>query len=887
MNIEPLEARIAPASALVTYTDIDGDLVKISASTPGALPLSFAGKLTFVGGGTAGQLAQLNLTDLNFSGANVTFTVTKAATGDGLAHVGEIAALGVDLGAVTIKGDLGAIDAGNVGGPALKSLTALSMGVFGAATGAVANSDGTLQSSIRGGLGTLQVKGDVVGVWINVSEATGGDGTGKIGAVSIGGSLVGGETPRGGHINAVGDIGAVKIGRDLLGAAGNESGKIDAGGKLKSLSIGGSIHGGGGVYNTFLDGNGVLHSGQVFAVGDIGTVKITRDVVAGSGVFSAAIHSHGRLGGSVTIGGSILDSGLQTTDTLIGDAGIGVVKIGRNLQGDIASIGAITSITVGGNATGTWTSTGALGMVKIGRDFGATIEAGTTLAGVTVNGFMSGRTLSGAQTGLVKIGRDFSGSVDAGSTLAGVIINGSMSGSTHSGGQTGLIKIGDYLIGNAEIDSDAGIAGLVVGDSITGFSGVSIQSVGQIGKIEVRGSAELMEIKVTAGGVGTLSVGGLLFVGSLNLQGTLGSLKAGALRGPFTVAGDVGAVTIAHEFAAGLIALSRTKSLTVGGNFDGTLDALELSSISIKGAMNGLIDADTLGVATVGGDLRGFLTGGEIGAISIGGSVIYQDAFGASAGITAVGRLGVLKIGGDVLGPGLRPGDVTGGAAVRGLIEAGSFGSITIGGSLRAGVDESSVGSLVNFPLILSQHEIGSVTIKGDLRGTVGSGGDITPAAIVALNQLAGLTTDLAIGSITIGGTVARANILAGTGPGMFAGGTNGNASIGAVQVGGNWIASNLTAGVKDTNGDGFGNADDAVVNLPPGAGTDAIIAQVASISIKGHVLGTAGGTDHFGFVAQQIGRFKTAGFIAPLTAGTDATILLTPATDVTIREVL
>lgn len=33
MNIEPLEARIAPASAFVTYTDIDGDLVKISASS--------------------------------------------------------------------------------------------------------------------------------------------------------------------------------------------------------------------------------------------------------------------------------------------------------------------------------------------------------------------------------------------------------------------------------------------------------------------------------------------------------------------------------------------------------------------------------------------------------------------------------------------------------------------------------------------------------------------------------------------------------------------------------------------------------------------------------------------------------------------------------------
>lgn len=851
-GIEPLEARIAPASAFVTYTDIDGDLVKISASTPGALPLSFAGKLTFVGGGTDGQLARLNLADLNFTGANVTFTVTKAATGDGLAHVGEIAALGVDLGAVSIKGDLGAIDAGNVGGPALKSLTALSMGAFGTATGGTANADGTLESTIRGGLGMLKVKGDVTGVWIDVSEATGGDGTGNIGAITIGGSLVGGTTLRAGHIKSVGDMGTVKIGRDLLGAAGAESGKIDAGGKLKSLTIGGSIRGGGGDYETFLDGNGVLHSGQVFAVGDIGTVKIARDVVAGTSRYSAAIHSHGALGGSVTIGGSIIDFVPLTTDTLIGDAGIGVVKIGREMQGDITSFGAITSLTIGGSARiANFTSTGAMGPVKIGGDSQANIEAGTTLAALTVTG--------------------------------------SLAGTIHSGGQAGLITIGGDLVNGAQIDSDAGITGVVVGGSIIGAVaslGTSIESVGQIGKIEVRGNAAL-ELTTTAGGLGKLTVGGSLFVLPLNLQGALGSMKVGSVGGDINVAGDIGSVQIAHDFTGFFDAASPVKSLTIGGDFRGIFNAVELSSLSVKGSLVGSLATTTLGTAKIGGDMRGFLTGVDIRAISIGGSLIFQNVFLADVLIYASGRLGALTIGGDVQGPGLRPIDSITGAVTRGMIEAGSIGSIFIGGSLRAGTDESAMGSLDFFPLILSQHEIGSVTILGDMRGTVGSGGDITPAAIVALNQVAGLTTDLAIGKVTIGGTVERANIFAGTGPVTFAGGTNGNASIGAVKVGGDWIASNLVAGVKDTLGNGFGNADDAVVNLPPGAATDAIIAKIASIRIGGIVAGTGLGTDHFGFVAQQIGSFKAAGFLAPLSATiSNQNIALSFTNDLRILEV-
>lgn len=43
---------------------------------------------------------------------------------------------------------------------------------------------------------------------------------------------------------------------------------------------------------------------------------------------------------------------------------------------------------------------------------------------------------------------------------------------------------------------------------------------------------------------------------------------------------------------------------------------------------------------------------------------------------------------------------------------------------------------------------------------------------------------------------------------------------------------------------------------------------------------------DHYGFVAQQIGSFKSLGFTAALTAGTDAPLELALSTgEVTIRE--
>src|SRR4026208_301877 len=101
-RLETLESRIVPASML-TYTDIDGDKVAITASVG-----NLTGHATVVGG----QLQLLDISDASFNHANITFSVVKVAGGDGLAAVGRINGGTNDLGNVVVKGDLGNIDCG-------------------------------------------------------------------------------------------------------------------------------------------------------------------------------------------------------------------------------------------------------------------------------------------------------------------------------------------------------------------------------------------------------------------------------------------------------------------------------------------------------------------------------------------------------------------------------------------------------------------------------------------------------------------------------------------------------------------------------------------------------------------------------------------------------
>jgi hypothetical protein len=325
-SLEALESRIAPAVIIgntVQYTDIDGDHVVVSFSKPGIV----AGDFTFSDAFNSTGPQQLQLIDIHgqdatFAGVNITVTATKAG-GDGLAAVGTINATGVDLGKVSIDGDLVAIDAGTDSSlvPAIASLSVHSMGAYGVTT---QGASPLLNSMISGKLPVLKVAGNMTDVTMVVTGATG-----SIGSVAIGGSLVGGEGDSSGDLvagdNTYADsIGSVTIGKDLVGSTGLSSGVIGAFGSIGTVKIGGNIIGGGSG-----------ESGLVLAFQNLASVTVGGSVFGGAGTESGSIVGQASLG-TVLVkgnfsGGSYAGSGNQSE------------------LGVIASVGHINSVTIGGS----------------------------------------------------------------------------------------------------------------------------------------------------------------------------------------------------------------------------------------------------------------------------------------------------------------------------------------------------------------------------------------------------------------------------------------------------------------------------------------------------------------------------------------------------------
>ena len=177
MNIEPLESRIAPASVF-TYTDVDGDNVKItaSASRPRHLARSSPSSPQAIGNLRGG----LNL-DAAPSPAPTHVHRDKSPAAMGWPMSATSTRRRSDLGTSPIKGDLARIDCGdgNRARPAIKTLTVRSMGRFGSRQGGFAG----LESDIQGKLSALVVAGDVKDVFFHSTVG--------IGAVTIKGSLIG------------------------------------------------------------------------------------------------------------------------------------------------------------------------------------------------------------------------------------------------------------------------------------------------------------------------------------------------------------------------------------------------------------------------------------------------------------------------------------------------------------------------------------------------------------------------------------------------------------------------------------------------------------------------------------------------------------------------
>jgi hypothetical protein len=651
MNIEPLESRIAPAS--LTFSDVDGDNVKITTSGTGALTLGL--NVLVVGG----QLQILDLTSAAFQGASVKITATRDPVngGDGFVNVGYINATGRDLGTVRVDGDLGAIDAGDPANPAsaCKRLTVHSLGRFGTATGA---SD--LASDFDGRLDKLTVKSDVVEAFIHVTDSGGLNG--RIGSVFIGGSLIGGALANSGSLLAAHGFGAVKIGGDIDGGDGLDSGSVSSNANIATVIVGGSLIGGT-----------MLRSGHISSGGNIGSVKIAGDMAGGAGSFTGDIACGGTLA-SVTVGGSVRGGTGNNSGGVSSFLATGPVNIGHDLQGgagsnsgSIQSGGKLASVSIGGSLIGSSggnsgliLSSGDMGAVKIGHEMqgGSGFRSGLIatdgkLASVSIGGSLIGGsndisgTIFSGDMGAVKIGHDVrggsgsnSGSIQSGGKLASVSIGGSLiggsnqeSGAIFSLGNMGAVKIEHDVQGGSgyvsgSISSNGKLAGVNIGGSLIGGSDdnrtgeiYSTKAMGpvKIGQDIVGGSVS-GSLTLAANGyisgqrIASLFVGGSIRAGVDDSSGTLtnsGSISAvddigpitikGSLVGSIGTGGDVTLAVISARGQAGLSATAKTdvaiKSISIGGRveFGRILAGYDVALQPVNG------DAQ-IGTVIVGGD---------------------------------------------------------------------------------------------------------------------------------------------------------------------------------------------------------------------------------------------------------------------------------------------
>lgn len=852
--IEPLEARIAPAvipMVVLTFTDgTDNDTVKLLSDKPITATVSFAAN---------GSPSEITIVGAGLDGASLTTVVTKSANGDGFVNIGRIVANNLDLGAVTVKGDLGKIVCGNTGNalPALKSLKVRSMGLYGTST----QTGGDLVSTISGDLGSLTIAGDAIGVRLSVG--------GSIGTAKIGGDLRGTANTFSGRINAV-NITSLSIGGALAAGAGDESGKLILTGNLGKLSIGGAVIGA-------LDMTNDPAAGQIFVNGNAGPISIRGDVI-GAVSQQLAIDVNGNAG-PISIRGS-----------LIGGAGIS--------SGGIDVVGNVGAITVGGSVIGG-------GGVNSAR-----IEIGGNAGTVTIRGSVQGsggeesaRIEVNGNIGPLKIGGSVvgstgyrSGSINIGGSGAGLAIGGDVRGGTggnnvisdgqvlYFGDCNGTVKIGGSIIGGpAAASGDVKVgntASLFIGGSILG-DGIFVTgqfvafpsgnlSFGNVPSVTITGDVMGSPFGgglLIGGNAAKFTIGGSIIgpdtldpmVGTSN-QVRVGSLGVAKIGGSIIGANDP---TTFPNLGSSFAVNGNVGSLTVTGSLLGG-NQIRCGSINIAGNATAVKIAGSL-MGGTGGSTGALRVGGALGALTIGGSVISVSGdYSALGGHIFAASIGSLKIGGDAITAGSTAiitspgaiGPVTLGGDMASAITGATIGAVKIGGDLRApggtavgGLQANRIASIfvagdvrpanaANAIAVTSAESCGPIVIGGDLRGN-----DATPVRL-HFTKLA---------SLTVKGSVSNAEILGGYSNTLVP--VNEDATIGPVTVGRDWVASSLIVGAKAGADMKFGTGDDAAIGT-----TTPALSRIASITIKGQVAGSATAGDHFGLVAQSIGPMSVGG---------------------------
>ena len=585
--LEMLEPRIAPA-AVLTFTDVDGDTIKIVTSKGTNAELAAVVKLTAMGMGQ--EIDGINLSaNPVFSGTNLSITATtpEGGAGDGFVLVDRIDALddagdandtGLNLGSVIVDGKLLDIDAGT--GEVNSRISSIT----------VQETSGTSVWTLNGNVGSVVVKGDLRGAELNID--------GSLGALRIGGSLIGENPSETGYVDVTHKIGRAIIGGDLQGGGGERAGAIRADLGIGSLSVGGDVNGGAGKFSGRVDAD------------FIGSLRVVGNVLGGMGEYSGSLHSSGAIG-RLYIGGDIVGLAPRT----------GVVNaLGKFAKSKIGSARIDGSIIGNAVFSGVFEGEGGVGRLMIGGDvkggdglFSGSVRTGNS-SFVSIGGSLLGGgasfagTLSGGTLGKILIGGD--------------LIGGSVSGSASSSDAGSIVTA---AIGQLEIGGNV-IAGA---DNSTGnlVDSGSIVAIRSIGTVHVHGNVSgtngangttLAHVHADGEAGKTSGIRALIVDGSVT-RAQVDVTGADGVIGLVRVAGDWTASSLASGVYAGMDGKFGTADDTHNDINDDLNLVSRIASIQIGGMISG---------TPVGGDHFGFVAQ-QIGSLRVGDTkVVFMSGAG-------------------------------------------------------------------------------------------------------------------------------------------------------------------------------------------------------------------------------------------------------------------
>lgn len=837
--IEPLEARIAPATLVnpttVTFQDKNGDAVTVTISKPLFTAASVAKVFTFdsafstgSAGGVNSTPQQLELLDIAHlgqaaKGMNISITAQPVSGSPGVVNVGFINASNIDLGNVTVGGDLGRISAGSVAvsGPGLKSLTVESLGAQGVSTQLPG---GTLNSLISGPVGSITVSGDIDGASIGI----GGGSKGMLGITAstqtgllVEGSINGGTGAYSGSVRTQGGITGVQVDGSINGGAGADSGLIGTSGALGSVTVEGSVTGGGGAF-----------SGAILSTKAMNTVMIYGGIAGGSGPDSGQVGTASSLG-TVTVEGSV-------------NGGLG------SLSGVILASGNIATVTVnGGLAGGVGPGSGQIGS---GGSIGTVSIAGAMSAGALIHAFQNIQTIS---VGIISelVPQDFVSSIANSFIIAdhgsiGSILTGDITGSgVDAGGSIGPINAAGSIrdsvfVAGVDLGASFGVAGAGTFDNSSaasfGFGASKSAVAAAIGDITVGGVIQQSTFLAGVRGAGPDGmfgtrddvVGAGSSIGTISApagldtvfmeSGNIGATNSGAIGNTTYISTDtavsapgIGPITVVANTVSFLE--SGPQIATSGGIYNSTfISNAGIGAINVT--LNGVRNVET----NVGIGSTTFQAGHAIGTITVTDNAsgpyganygIFSSTFnGGLNGYGGIGDINVILTDAGPDGDSAAIASSNFDASVCSCMSA-NMGSISAENAdtaqSAAGIVDSVFRVYGNIGPISATMDSGSPTapaIEGSTFSAFGSIGDINVYGAVMADSNGAPSRFLAgydIGSdMTFGNEDLSATSLA----------LQGGQSIGNVTVTGYFQGSDIAASINPSSSYTFGDGNNTNV---------------------------------------------------------------------------